>query len=584
MTEIDKKASELSKDTILHTLERWFSDDSSWDNPYREKATMWYQFYHGTQWTSDEVQALQDRGQAVLTFNHIKPAIDSIIGSERQNRPKITMAGRTPDDQQISDVKTSLYNYITYNTNSDDEVDKMEKDAFIAGRGWLYVFPEMENGEFTDLRHEYVDYRDMFIDAMSKRDDLSDCRRLHRAVFTDEDIIKQSFPKYMGSTGEPSGFAGSSEDDMWYEKGNRNRPRLINSWYRDEKGQIVTVVWVKGQVLYFKKEPYSLDKYPFVQYTLERDINNTPYGLVRGMVDAQTEVNKRHSKALHYLNAKQVLAEENAFVDWNEAKKTLARPDGITKLTDGALAAGMVQIVDTAGLAATHTQLLEFAKAEILSVAGINGAFVGQGGKYDSAKKTGMAIAQTQTTLVPALNKLRIARHDLAEITMKLVPDFYTDERMIRILQPNGAYAFMPVNQNVLLDDGTIAKMNDITNQDVDIIIEDAPRGLNEREEQFMQLMQIQGQTSRPIPMEILLRYSSIRNKHELSNELQQHYGMEGQLQQAQGYIEQLQQQIQQLGGQVQQQQSQIVQVQTARQVEKEVNKQKEQMGAMYGM
>jgi hypothetical protein len=167
---------------------------------------------------------------------------------------------------------------------------------------------------------------------------------------------------------------------------------------------------------------------------------------------------------------------------------------------------------------------------------------------------------------------------------MKLVPDFYTDERMIRILQPNGAYAFMPVNQNVLLDDGTIAKMNDITNQDVDIIIEDAPRGLNEREEQFMQLMQIQGQTSRPIPMEILLRYSSIRNKHELSNELQQHYGMEGQLQQAQGYIEQLQQQIQQLGGQVQQQQSQIVQVQTARQVEKEVNKQKEQMGAMYGM
>ena len=91
-----------------------------------------------------------------------------------------------------------------------------------------------------------------------------------------------------------------------------------------------------GQVLYFKKQPYEMDVFPFVQYVVDRDINNTPYGIVKGMIDAQSEVNKRHSKALHYLNAKQVLAEEGAFVDWNDAQKTLARPDGITKLTDGA--------------------------------------------------------------------------------------------------------------------------------------------------------------------------------------------------------------------------------------------------------
>jgi hypothetical protein len=129
------------------------------------------------------------------------------------------------------------------------------------------------------------------------------------------------------------------------------------------------------------------------------------------------------------------------------------------------------------------------------------------------------------------------------------------------------------------MDDGTFKKINDITNQDVDIMIEDAPASLNEREEQFNQLLQIQGQTSRPIPMEILLRHSSIRNKHQLSQELEAHYGMEGQLQQAQGYIEQLSDQIKQLGGQVSQQQNTIVQVQTARAVESEVNKKKNEMG-----
>jgi len=223
-------------------------------------------------------------------------------------------------------------------------------------------------------------------------------------------------------------------------------------------------MWVKGQILYFKKEPYTLERFPFVQYTIDRDINNTPYGIVKDMVDAQSEVNKRHSKALHYLNAKQVLAEENAFVDWNEAKKTLARPDGITKLADGALASGMVQIVDNTTLAGTHIQLLELAKSEILGVAGINGAFIGQSSQYESAKKVGMSMAATQTSLVTKLNKLRIARHDLADITMRLVPDFYTDERMIRIIEPNGQYAFMPVNQRAMMDDGTFQKFNDISN------------------------------------------------------------------------------------------------------------------------
>ena len=580
MTNSDKKSSDLNEKTVLEPLERWFSDDSSWDTTYRDNAKMWYEYYHGAQWTSAESATLAERGQAVITFNHIKPAIDSIIGSERQNRPKVTMAGRTLDDQHIAQVKTSLYNYITYNSKTDDEIDKMIKDAFITGRGWLYTYPQLDGAEFVDLRHEFVDYRDMFIDSMSKRDDMADCRRLHRAVFTDEDIIKQSFPNYRpNGTENNNGFVSSSEDGMWYEKGDRTRPRLINSWYRDEECRITTVMWVKGQILYFKKEPYTLDRFPFVQYTIDRDINNTPYGLVKGMTDAQTEVNKRHSKALHYLNAKQVLAEEGAFVDWEEAKTTLAKPDGITKLTDGALSTGMVQVVDNTPLAATHIQLLELAKSEILGVAGINPAFVGQSGQYESAKKSGMSIAQAQTVLVPILNKLRIARYDIAEITMKLVPDFYTDERVVRIIEPNGAYAFMPVNQISMTQDGTFEKFNDVTNQDVDIMIEDAPRGLNEREEQFAQLMQIQGQTSRPIPMEILLRYSSIKEKHQLATDLGKFYGMEGQLQQAQGYIEQLQQQIQQLGGQVQQQQSQIVQVQTARAVDKEVSKAKENMG-----
>ena len=559
----------------LEDIETWFQTDTSWDLDWRDNAKEWYDMYHGNQWSSDEIDALQERGQAVLTFNHIKPAIDSIIGSERQNRPKVTMAGRTPDDEKIAQVKTSLYDYIQYTSKSDDEIDRMIENAFVTGRGWMNVYPEMEGDKFIELRHAWVDYRDMFIDPLSRRDDMSDCRRIHHAVFTDEDIVKKTFKKFVAADTYTSPFVTSSEDDMWYEHNNRKRPRIISTWYFDEESKINLVIWTKGQELYRKKDPFGTNKFPYVQYTTNRDLDNFPYGLVKGMKSPQEEVNKRHSKAMHYLNAAQVWAEESAFVDMQEAKKTLAKPDGITILADGALAEGRIQRIDNAALAQTHIQLMDFAKNEILGVAGINPAFIGQSSQYESAKKSNMSITQSQTVLVPLLNKLRIARHELAYITMQLVPKFYVEEKLIRILVPNGQYAFMPINQMLLLDDDTLMRYNDISNDDVDIMIEDAPRGLNEREEQFMLLMQLQGQTQKPIPMEVLLRYSNIKDKYQMAEDLKSYYAQEQQLQQAQGYIQQLQEQIKQLGGQIAQKDSIIVQTQTARAVEKEVNKAK---------
>ena len=581
------KLSKLNKETVLAVVENWFSASVSWDKNWRDNCVTWYDYYHGRHWNSDEIAALEERGQAVTTYNHIKPIIDSIIGSERQNRPKVTMAGRTLDDQQVADAKTKLYDYIQYNSRTDDELDKCIRDAFVTGRGWLYVYPDTSNNT-PDIKHSFVDYRDMFVDSLSLRDDLSDSRYLHYAKFTDSDIIASQFPQYKEQQdtkfSSVFNFESSSEDDIYYQEKDRNRVRLINTWFRDENGDVHTVIWVKGQVLYYKKDPYTMKKFPFMQYTVERDMDNFPYGLVKSMVSAQDEVNKRHSKALHYLNSKSVLAEEDAFVDFAKAEVTLAKPNGVTLLTDGALSNNKVQIIDNTALASTHIQMMDIAKSTMYALVGLNAGFVGQASQYESAKKTSMSIAQAQNSLVPILNKLRISRYELAYITMKLVPDFYNDARIIRLIEPNGSYAFMPVNQVKLMDDNTIQKINDMTTDDVDIIIEDAPRGLNEKEEQFNQLLQIQGQTSRPIPMEILLRYSSIKDKHQLANDLQSYYQVETQLQQAQQIIQQLQQQVQSLGGQIQQQQSQIVQVQSARAVDKEVSKVKEKLNSTMGV
>lgn len=566
----------MNKAERLEYLEQTFSDSVTFDQDWKDEAKTRYGYYHGEQWSSEEIEGLQNRNQAVTTYNHIAPAIDSIIGGERQNRPKVTMAGRTPDDEKIAQVKTSLYDYIQYNSKTDDELDKMLLDSLVAGRGWMYITPVIESDEKAELAHQWIDYRDMFIDSLSKRSDCEDARYLHYAIYTDSDIVDKMFDNYDPDTDgsdEMRSFESSSDDELWFEKNNRDRPRLITSWYKDENGALTTSIWVKGKELYNKKVPYTMTRYPYVKVDYKRTLDNRPYGLVKTMISAQDEINKRHSKALHYLNARQVLAEENAFVNWSNAEKTLAQPDGITKLVDGALNENRVQIVNNVQLADAHIKLMGIAEDKLLSSAGINPASIGQSSQYESAKKANLSINQAQSTLVPFLNKIRIARHDLAYITLSLVPDYYTEEQLIRILAPTGEYEFMPINQVQLMDDGTLVKFNDVTNNDIDIIIEDAPRGLNEREEQFAQLMTIQGQTQRPIPMEILLRYSSIKDKYQLASELEAHYSQEAQLQQAQQVIEQQQQQIQQLGGTVNQITSQLTQSNIQREVDSAVNK-----------
>ena len=59
----DKKLSKLNQDELLNKLEKWFTDATSWDKTWRDNAETWYDYYHGNHWTSEEISALEDRGQ-----------------------------------------------------------------------------------------------------------------------------------------------------------------------------------------------------------------------------------------------------------------------------------------------------------------------------------------------------------------------------------------------------------------------------------------------------------------------------------------------------------------------------------------
>ena len=73
--------------------------------------------------------------------------------------------------------------------------------------------------------------------------------------------------------------------------------------------------------------------YAYLRVSTDRqDVDNQRYGMVRGLISLQDEINKRRSKALHLLSVHQVIAEKGAVQDVDKARRELARPDGFIEV------------------------------------------------------------------------------------------------------------------------------------------------------------------------------------------------------------------------------------------------------------
>ncbi|GAA0721330.1 hypothetical protein [Dokdonella soli] len=150
-------------------------------------------FYDHIQWTLEDSTILMNRGQAPLTFNLIKPAVDWVIGTERRTRVDWKVYGRNPGDDEGARAKMALLKYLSDVNGVPWERSRQFRDACIVGVGWTEEGIRADgDGEAVQVR--YVDWKEMTWDPYSRRNDLEDCRALHRERWVDEDYACAMFP------------------------------------------------------------------------------------------------------------------------------------------------------------------------------------------------------------------------------------------------------------------------------------------------------------------------------------------------------------------------------------------------------
>lgn len=538
-------------------------------------------FYDNYQWDKEDSAAVIDRGQMPLVYNEIAPAVDWLIGTERRTRADWKVLPRTEDDVSGADVKTKLLKYISDVNRVPFVRSRAFADAIKAGVGWV------DDGVQDDptqevLYSKYEDWRNVLWDSSGYDLDLSDARYVFRWRWVDEDIALEMFPGresvIRAAVDDVGAYDGEQDDeDMWYLgdpirenrsgvlrtsgvsvslDARRRRVKLIECQYRKPtQVHVVTEGPWRGTIIpdldgqeHISAVPRLMMRVHFAVLTeaamlawspsklrhngftltpiwcYRRGRDRLPYGVIRRVRDIQADINKRASKALWLSNTNQIVADEGAVADWDEAREEASRPDGVIIKRAGK---DFEMVRDYQG-ASAQVEMMTLSAQGVQKAIGVNNENLGRAtnavsGAAIEARQNQGAVGTTEP-----FDNLRLAIQAQGEKQLSMAEQFVSEKRAIRITEAHGKIDWMRINEPVLQADGTWRYLNDITASRADFVVSEQDYAGTLRQvmaESLNQLAQKLPPESALRVMTIGLQFSDLPNKDEIVAALRRETG-----------------------------------------------------------
>lgn len=550
----------MNKTERLQMLKGWF--EAAVQSPsyvaWREEAQTAWDFYDGEQWTKDEIDALSEHGQPAIVINRIAAKVDNLAGSEVAGRTRVIYRSRSGDagEEQQARVLSDLGLYVAERSEQALEVSAMFRAGLVCGIGWLDVGVE-EAEEGVRLFNRREDESTVVWDVLARRADLSDARFVARERWLEESdlvrlfpdksasvlaALKESGPLVQGGFGASFAYSALRSDGVVYFDPARDVYRVVEMQYKEtakqwrvrlgdgrvvvtfEKndvaemdGEVESVALVERiRVAYFAGDvllddrwlPYLHNDFTLIPFVYKRHKKDgRPYGVVRSAIDAQRELNKRRSKAMHLLNTAQIIADVDAVDDPSALAREAARPDGVILKRAGK----DLRILRHTELAASQVQVMEQAGRDIQDVMGVFDESLGK----ESNAVSGVAIQQRQ--MAGAMNQmfafdaLRSVKKRLGGQILSMVRQYFTHEMVIMISDLMGAARQVVLNR--VGPDGVVE--NDVRRGVFDVVVEEVRDVISGREHEARQL-ELLIKAGVPIPPRLLVEASGVRGKEEI--------------------------------------------------------------------
>ena len=556
-------------DELHRMLIQWFEESELARTDEITMAERDREYYDHAQWTNEERAELKKRGQPEIVINKIHDKVELLCGMERKARTDPKAFPRTPQEEDRADAATQALRYIGDDNDFDITRSQVFSNMLIEGAGGAEIGLEDDGQGGANVTITHVPWDRIWYDPHSRSYDFSDARYQGLVIWMDRDQLEEMYPD-SADVIETSFSPG----DYYYN----DRPEGVN--WTDNRRRRVRVVqchWTERNVWWqatFTKAGLLANpqRSPFKDRKgksacglllqsayINRD--NERYGMVRGLISLQDEINKRRSKALHLLSVRQVVAEQGAVADVDKARREVSKPDGYIEVTPGL----KFEIEQSAELASGQFQLLQHATAE-MQLSGPNAAMSGT----DPRELSGRAILAQQAGGAaqnePLADSLRWWARRVYEMAWQAARQYWTSGKWVRVTDELNNTHWVGINRQITLQDA-LAEMpdqrramamqrlqpplqpgdprlqqvvrteNDITDLDVDITIEEGPNTPTMQAEEFQTLVQLASMQPGLIPGDVLIAASSLRDKEALLERMKEHQQQQAQVQQQAGQM-----------------------------------------------
>ena len=572
----------------LTKLRDWLEQETQRQAANRYQMALDADYYDSLQWSEEEAQVLLDRGQAPVVYNEIAPTINWMLGTERRTRIDYKVLPRRKEEGDLAEVKTKLLKYLSDVNGEPMARSRAFASAVKSGVGWLEIGVRGDESD-EPIFYRAEDWRYVLYDSQSVEPDLADARYLFRTKWLDADVAEALFPERVGlvrqSVVDASSLEEEDADDPWYmgarvtEPGSdyqrlgkyrpydagalgeikRDRVKLIEAWYREpgrrdvfrsgpqagealdpgnpahqaavEQGasthdglvmEVRIAIYCDAGLLFEGPSPYRHGRFPFVPvWAYRRQRDNAAYSPIRVMRDSQDSLNKRGSKALWILSSNRVIAEEGAVDDWEQLREEVARPDALIIKNRGK----ELTIDRDVGLADQHLRLMDRDTLAIRNGGGVTAENLGRETNASSGKA--IIARQDQGTVVTSelYDNLRWAVQWAGEIELSLIEQFFTGEKVVRLVGDRGTASFVEINTQ---DPMTGQVVNDVTASKADFVVSQQDYRDSLRLAMFESLFEIVGRLAQMNPdvalnmLDLVVEMADVPNRDELVARIRQ--------------------------------------------------------------
>lgn len=455
---------------------------------WRTKADREMDYYDGNQLDSEILQRQRSIGMPPAVEPIIGPAIDAVLGFEAKTRTDwrvIPDSDRGGDD--VAEALNYKLNQAERHSKADRSCSDAYKSQVSVGLGWVEVSKESNPFRYP-YRCRSVHRNEIWWDWLSVEPDLSDARYLIRRRWVDRDQAKLMFPDKAelirasstgwqgidismtldggGSTDLAQSYdderGWSIEEMNWRDLENR-RVCLFEVWYRVWKrvmvmklpdGRIVEVddanqahlvalasgvirpewavvpkmrrsMWMGPHCLDDGPTPYRHQKFPYVAFWGKReDRTGVPFGLIRGMIYQQDNINSVISKIRWGLSSVRTTRTAGAVVADDEAfRQQVARIDADIVLDADHMArqGAVFKVERDFQLNDQQFSLLADSRLAIQRSSGITSGFMGQQGNASSGVQEATQVEQSVQALADINDNFAFARAEVGDLLLSMI-------------------------------------------------------------------------------------------------------------------------------------------------------------------